>query len=125
MGSKAYLAIMIAVFSLFSIMFWERWLYPKGGVFCPVLHTSYVSSERNICFSSGVSLNVTTVKHLGRENMYLIKFGDQIFGTCFWVNGYRFNMTVDGRDLLRQRACSSKKQILKIELKGEHNDRLQ
>jgi len=94
MKLAAFLSSVVAVFLIVAAVH-DRFLSPKGGLFCPDLEQVFEEIKASrLCVSSGIFF-ATSFTHMGDEGMYLLKFGQPLFRKCFWVNGRVVDVLAD------------------------------
>lgn len=81
-------------FAEFAI--YNRYFSESGGAFCETQHTEIELSNKQICISTGIDLDVFDPRHIGRPSMILIKYRDGILFDCFWFDSRAFTYSAGG-----------------------------
>ena len=96
------LTIAGATLSIFGL--YDYFFDPKGGFFCPTLNNSeFHTSGEDFCLSSGTSF-ATSFVHSGRENMYLVKFGSEVFKSCYWVDETKYEINISPKEYINSKS---------------------
>jgi hypothetical protein len=75
---------------------YNRYFDGSGGTLCEQRDAEIALSNKQMCISSGIDIDVFDPRHIGRPNMILIKYREGILYECFWFDSRRFNYSEDG-----------------------------